>query len=113
MEAINPGSLATPPEVQPALAGPTRGWSPQLWSNRQLVGLQFPTHEGLDTLIERFWTDPVLEGLPHVYVGDNTMIGPAAVVDHLRQQGHTFTPRPVVSADDLPAQEVNAIRQCG
>jgi hypothetical protein len=113
MATINPGKLITMPEVKPTPAGPPHSWSPQFWSNRQLVGLQFPNPEGLDALIEQFWTDPVLEGLPRVYVGDNTVIIPAAVVTYLRQQGHSFTARPVVSAGDLPAEEVNEIRRCG
>jgi hypothetical protein len=90
-----------------------RGWSPQFWENRQLVAVRPPRPEDLDALIERFWSDPALDGLPRVYVGDNTVIVPAAVVDYLREQGHSFDTKPVVSAGDLPAEEVNAIRRTG
>lgn len=94
-------------------SAPVRGWSPRLWENRELVAVQPPRPEDLDALIERFWSDPELQGLPHVYVGDNTVIVPAAVVDHLRRQGHPFSTKPVVSAGDLPPEEVNDLRRNG
>jgi hypothetical protein len=87
------------------------GWGPLLGGGSCQAALQFGSAEGLDALIDRFWSDPLLQGVPRIYVGDSTVIVPASVVEHLRQSGHDFVVKKVVSAGDLPAEEVNRLRQ--
>jgi hypothetical protein len=89
------------------------GWNPQLWSNRELVGLHCPRREDLSALIEQFWEDPALDGLPRVHVGDQTVVVPAAVVDYLRDKGHAFIVQPARSSADLPQEEADRIRRLG
>jgi hypothetical protein len=102
-------------EVHPRPAtlpvGEPTGWRGSFWDYREHVALRFASSEDLDALIDRFWSDPALWGLPRVYVGDNTVVVPAGAADYLRQQGHEFTLTKVVSAGDLPAEEVNRIRR--
>jgi hypothetical protein len=87
------------------------GWQPLLEGGGQQAALQFGSAEGLDALIDQFWTDPLLQGVPRIYVGDNTVVVPASVVEHLRQTGHEFVVQRVVSAGELPGAEVNRIRR--
>jgi hypothetical protein len=87
------------------------GWEPLLGGGSQQAALKFGSAEGLDALIDQFWSDPLLQGVPRIYVGDSTVVVPASVVEHLRQTGHEFIAQKVVSAGDLPAEEVNRIRR--
>jgi hypothetical protein len=77
------------------------------------VGLHFASEEELDAAIDWLWTVPELRELPRVHVGDNTMVVPAGAADLFRRKGYQFTLRSVVSAGDLPAEEVNRIRREG
>jgi hypothetical protein len=86
-------------------------WSPTYWGTYPQAALQFASDEGLNALIDEFWSDPLLRGMPRFYVGDNTVIVPASVVEGLRRKGHQFVVQKVVSAGDLPAEEVNRIRR--
>jgi hypothetical protein len=100
--------IAAPPGVA---ASHPLGWEPLLGGGGHQAALQFGSAEGLDALIDQFWSDPLLQGVPRIFVGDNTVIVPASVVEHLRQAGHEFAVQKVVSAGDLPAEEVNRIRR--
>jgi hypothetical protein len=64
------------------------GWEPLLRGGSRQAALQFGSTEGLDSLIDQFWSDPLLQGVPRIHVGANTVIVPATVVEHLRQTGH-------------------------
>ena len=85
-------------------------WSPRFWANSAHVAIRFDSPEQLDAAIDWLWAAPEMRDLPRVHVGDNTMIVPAAAVEHFRSQGHRFTIRKVVSAGELPSEEVNRIR---
>src|SRR5437660_882082 len=85
-------------------------WAPSFWANPRHVGLQFASAMELDAAIDWLWSAPALRNLPRVHVGHNTMIVPAEAVELFRQKGYHFTLRTVVSAGDLPAEEVNRIR---
>jgi hypothetical protein len=87
------------------------GWEPLLGGGDQQAALQFGSAEGLDALIDHFWSDPLLLGVPRIYVGNNTVVVPASVVEHLRQTRHEFVVQKVISAGDLSAEEVNRIRR--
>jgi hypothetical protein len=88
-------------------------WWSDSWAPVEEAALQFPTEEVLDALIGDFWSDPLLRGMPRFYVGDNTVIVPASAVEYLRGKGHPFEVHKVISAGDLPAEEVNRIRREG
>jgi hypothetical protein len=92
-------------------AGFSFGWEALLGGGGQPAALQFRSAEGLDAVIDQFWSDPLLRGMPRIYVGDNTVVVPAPAVEHLRRTGHEFALQKVVSAGDLPAEEVNQIRR--
>jgi len=83
------------------------------WDNSQQVGLQFGSTEELDAAIDWLWTDAILRDLPRVHVGRNTMIVPADTVDLFRNKGYHFTLSRVVSAGDLPPEDINRIRREG
>jgi hypothetical protein len=85
----------------------------QFWANTRQVGLRFVSGEELDAAIDWIWTVPELRELPRVHVGDNTMVVPAGAADLFRQKGYQFTLSTVVSAGDLPSEEVNRIRREG
>jgi hypothetical protein len=113
-----PSEAAEQPRGQNGIAAPAcvwgghlQGWEPLLGAGSQQAALQFATAEGLDALIDQLWSDPLLQGVPRIYVGDNTVVVPASVVDHLRQTGHKFIAQKVVSAGELSAEEVNRIRR--
>jgi hypothetical protein len=88
-------------------------WAPQFWANAHKVALRFACEEELDAAIDWLWTAPELRDLPRVHVGRNTMIVPAGALELFRQKGFHFTVGKVVSAGDLPAEEVNRIRREG
>jgi hypothetical protein len=90
---------------------PMGRWNPQFWSYRQLVAIQFRTEEDLDAAIDLLWDDSELQGLPHVHVGDWTMIIPAQAVDCFQRKARNFCIKSVVSAGDLPPEEINRIRR--
>jgi hypothetical protein len=77
------------------------------------VGLQFASGDELDRAIDWLWSTPELRELPRVHVGQHTLVVSAESVDLFRQQGYDFTLCAVVSAGDLPAEEVNRIRREG
>jgi hypothetical protein len=87
-------------------------WSPQFWANKH-AALQFSSTEELDAAIGWLWEVPELRHLPRVHVGENTMIVPEGAVDAFKKKGYDFTVSKVVSAGDLPADEVNRIRREG
>jgi hypothetical protein len=91
---------------------PESKWSPQFWANKH-AALQFCSTEELDAAIGWLWEVPELRHLPRVHVGENTMIVPEGAVDAFRKRGYHFTVNSVVSAGDLPADEVNRIRREG
>ena len=67
----------------------------------------------LDSAIDLLWSDPELQGMPRVHVGEQTMIVPTAALPLFRKKARNFTATAVVSAGDLPAEEVNRIRRGG
>src|SRR5262249_24938553 len=81
--------------------------------NASQVALQFAAEEELDEAIDWLWSAPELRELPRIHVGQNTMIVPQEAVELFRQKGYHFTICPVVSAGDLPPEEVNRIRREG
>jgi hypothetical protein len=106
-------SVGEAPAVAQPVPAPTLPprWERSIWYYPKKAALEFRSEEDLDALIDRFWSDPELYGMPRVYVGQDTVIVPAEAVDYLRQKGHPFTVRNVVSAGDLPPEEVNRIRR--
>ena len=101
-----------PPALGPGAGRPDR-WSPRFWANAPQAALRFATEEELDAAIDWLWNTPELRELPRVHVGCNTMIVPAVAADLFRRKGYAFTLCEVVSAGDLPAEEVNRIRGQG
>jgi hypothetical protein len=95
--------------VDPAIQGSR--WLPLIGWYRQHVGLEFDSVEDYDAALDLVWSDPELLGVPRVHVGRNTMIVPAAAAPIFQKKGCKFTPRKVISAGDLPAEEVNRIRR--
>jgi len=95
-----------------AFSNPACKWSPQFWANKH-VALQFSSVEELDAAIGWLWEVDELRHMPRVHVGKNTMIVPEGAVDAFKQKGYDFTLGRVVSAGDLPADEVNRIRREG
>src|SRR5206468_3909173 len=87
--------------------------TPRSGANGSQVGLQFASEEELDKAIDWLWSAPELRELPRIHVGQNTMIVPASAVELFRQKGYHFTLCTVVSAGDLPPEEVNRIRREG
>jgi hypothetical protein len=92
--------------------GPEK-WAPQFWANPRQVALRFASGEELDAAIDWLWSVQELRELPRVHVGQNTMVIPAGAVDLFRKKGFRFTQSLVVSAGELPAEEVNRIRREG
>jgi len=87
-----------------------KGWEPTSWVAYEQAALQFPSKEGLNALIDALWREPLLQGMPRVYVGENTVIVPASVVEDLRRKGQQFIVQKVLAAGDLSTEEVNQIR---
>ena len=101
--------LAQGAQLQPILPpGQAARWNP-FWSYRHQAAIRFASEEDLDTAIDLLWNDSDLQGLPHVHVGENTMIVPAEAVECLRQKACNFTLERVVAAGDLPPKTINKI----
>src|SRR5688572_19181261 len=105
------GKVAPVPSASSAAGKEPALWAPRFWDNAHQVGLQFDSETDLDAAIDWLWEAPELRDLPRVHVGRNTMIVPAAALALFRQKGFQFTVCPVVSAGDLPPEEVNRIRR--
>jgi hypothetical protein len=86
-------------------------WQPSIWSYRQQSALSFGADEDLNAAIDLLWNDAELRGMPRVHVGERTMIVPTAAVPLFCKKARNFTATAVVSAGDLPAEEVNRIRR--
>ena len=89
------------------LAGP---WKPLLDMYEELSALQFSTEEQYAKAAELLWGD--LRELPFDIVGNHTIIIPAEATRCF--DGLEFTETEVLSPNDLPADELAALRrECG
>ena len=86
---------------------------PSFCNASQQVGIAFNSTEELDAAIDWLWTDTRLRDLPRVHVGRNTMIIPASAVDLFRDKGIHFAVSEVISAGDLPTDDLNRVRREG
>jgi hypothetical protein len=57
-----------------------------------------------------FWHDPDFFGLPRYYVGDWTVVVPAAAVEALRRRGLEFVVQLVAVPGATSAQRLNELR---
>src|SRR5260370_35329671 len=96
--------------IGPVFKG-TGNWSDQFWANLRKVRIQFPSGEEVDSAIDWLWESPEMQSLPRVHVGENNMIIPEEAVDLFQKKGYQFALRSVVSAGDLPPEQVNHIRR--
>jgi len=90
-----------------------KGKVPRFAATTPQVALQFAAGEELDAAIDWLWSTPELRELPRVDVGENTIIVPEEAVELFRRKGYQFIQCAVVSAGDLPSEEVNRIRREG
>jgi hypothetical protein len=104
---------ASPTELASVSAREVSPWSPRFWSNAEQVGIHFESTAELDSAIDWLWSSPLLRDLPRAHVGANTLVVPAPAVEFFQQQGFRMTLQPIISAGDLPAEEVNRIRKSG
>jgi hypothetical protein len=77
---------------------------------REKSALKFPSKSALRDALHVLWHDRDFLGLPRYYVGDWTVVVPAAAVEALRRRGLQFTVQPVALPGAMPAQRLNELR---
>lgn len=82
-------------------------WSASLDFYPELVSIQFPTKDVFRQALHRLLT--VYRGLPHDLVGSHTLIIPKEAVPCFH--GLKFRIRKVLSAGDLPPEEIAQLRR--
>lgn len=72
--------------------------------------IKFNSQEEMNTCIDVIWLDPYLRGMPHMPVGDNTIIVPTMAEDFLCSQltGEYFVSK-VLNPRDLSLEEYNEL----
>jgi hypothetical protein len=85
-------------------------WQPDLNGYAELKALTFTSPEEMDTAIDLLWSDP-LRNLPHELAGGDTIIVPGEAVGYFEAAHLTFSQDDVLSASDLPADELNELRR--
>jgi hypothetical protein len=93
-----------------ALASAPTGWAPNLTGCREKCAMKFRTKGGLREALRLFWHDRDFFGLPRYYVGDWTIIVPAAAVEALRGRGLEFTVQLVALPGETSAERMNELR---
>lgn len=78
---------------------------------REQSALKFRSTKALDAAIAVLWKDDELYGLPRAHVGDNTMIVPTEAVPILKARGLQFKESRVLSAAELPPEEIDRLRR--
>jgi hypothetical protein len=56
---------------------PKASWKPNLSAYREKLAFKFSSQVDMNAFIDLVWSDQDLHGMPHVPVGDNTVIVPA------------------------------------
>ena len=62
---------------------PKSSWKPNLSGYREKSALQFSSQADMNAFIDLVWNDQDLRGMPHVPVGDNTVIVPAVATTQI------------------------------
>ena len=86
------------------------GWAFDLTVCREKSALRFRTKSALREALRLFWHDRDFYGLPRYYVGDWTIVVPAAAVEALRRRGLEFTVQPVALPGETSAERMNELR---
>jgi hypothetical protein len=102
--------VAGGPNGAQAGAGAPPGWASHFTVSREKSALKFSTKSALREALSLFWHDRDFFGLPRYYVGDWTVVVPAAVVEALRHRGLEFTVQPVALPGETSAQRLNELR---
>jgi hypothetical protein len=102
--------VAVGPNGAVAVAGAPPSWASQFASYREKSALKFPTKSALREALRLFWHDRDFFGLPRYYVGDWTVVVPAAAVEALRRRGLEFTVQPVALPGEMSAERMNELR---
>jgi hypothetical protein len=85
-------------------------WKAHLDLYKEKRALIFKEQQELHAAIELLWTEPLRE-LPHALAGGDTIIVPAEAVRYFKEQGLRFRNTRVLSAGELPPEEINRLRQ--
>lgn len=83
---------------------------PHLDAYRELRALTFRSDRGIDAAIDLLWSEE-LAGVPHALAGGDTLIIPAEAVPFFKARGLKFRNTRVLSASELPAEDINRLRR--
>ncbi len=85
-------------------------WKAMISSYAHLRALTFASREDFDAAIALVWTEELIE-MPHDLVGSYTMIVPPEAVPFFKRSGLKFEDTEVLSAGDLPPEEIAQLRR--
>jgi len=115
-----------------AVAGPTRAskgkygagkphavsqlssWRSNLHAYQEKSSIRFHSEEDMDAFIDLIWIEADLKGMPHIPVGENTIIIPRAaenIVSRKLSGKYCVNIGSVLDPQDLPADEFAKLQQ--
>jgi hypothetical protein len=94
---------------QQVLGQPSR-WKAHLDYYRDKRALTFKSQQDLEAAIDLLWSNELFD-LPHDLAGGDTIIVPEEAVPYFKAKGLRFRNTRVLSAGDLPPEEINKLRR--
>jgi hypothetical protein len=85
-------------------------WYPHLDYYRTLEAVTFESDEDFRAVLKLFWNSPELFGVPRDIIAGRTIVVPSEVVHVLQPTELKFTHSRVLSAGELPANELAELR---
>ena len=101
---------AVGPNGAHAVAGAFTSGASHFTVSPEKSALKFSTKSALREALRLFWHDRDFFGLPRYYVGDWTLVVPAAAVEALRHRGLEFTVQPVALPGETSTERMNELR---